>query len=105
MVYNFPTWRFGFSTGIPLDAEYDRAVSYVLKYLTKAGEKIGGRWYYSGGKIPRPVVALSDLEIRDVENLDGAYRFDVPEAGVCFCKVCMSLDEFRRFSHGCEDTN
>ena len=54
VVYNLPSWSLGFSTAIRLYGDYRAAVGYVLKYITKAPDKIGGRWYYSGGALERP---------------------------------------------------
>lgn len=34
-VYNLPGWSWGFTTAIELYGEYDRAVSYVCKYIGK----------------------------------------------------------------------
>ena len=38
---------FGFSTCVQLDEDYIKAASYVVKYITKADEKIFGKWYLS----------------------------------------------------------
>jgi len=37
-------------------------------------EKIGGRWYYSGGNLQRPSVEWFDVDVRDWENVQGWYR-------------------------------
>ena len=50
VVYNIPGWTLGFSTAIPLGGSYEAAVAYCCKYVRKAAEKIGGRWFYRGGK-------------------------------------------------------
>lgn len=55
-------WRFGFSTAIELYGNYKSAVGYVCKYISKETEKIGGRWYYSGGALKRPDVVLTDVD-------------------------------------------
>lgn len=81
-VYNLPGWGWGFSTAIELYGERDAAINYVCKYIGKqmdgsggaeAGtpEKIGGRWYYSGGKLERPAVEWVDVDLRDFEDLGG----------------------------------
>lgn len=62
MVYNLPDWSLGFSTAIELYGTRRAAVGYVCKYITKSLTKIGGRWYYSGGKLIRPTVELDDVE-------------------------------------------
>ena len=90
VVYNIPAWRLGFSTAIELYGDKDSAISYVCKYLTKelrTGGKIGGRWYYHGGKFEEPIVNLHNgLTTQDIvfEPIDGYYMFDVPEAGLKF---------------------
>lgn len=57
-IYNIVTkdYPFGFSTAIRLYGEYTAAVAYVCKYISKQGAegRIGGRYYYSGGKLERP---------------------------------------------------
>lgn len=87
VVYNLPGWSLGFTTAIPLYGEYHRAVSYVCKYIGKDGEKIGGRWYYSGGNLGRPEVTYCDSSLREMEQAPGAYRFDIEDAGLSFVQV------------------
>lgn len=57
-VYNIPEWEFGFTTAMivtdrPDQSDHIAACGYVSKYITKESEKIGGRWYLSGGKLER----------------------------------------------------
>lgn len=92
-VYNLPKWRFGFSTAIELYGEYDAAVSYVCKYVGKQADKIGGRWYYSGGALRRPEIDYADISIWDLMEIPGSYRFDIPEAGLSFCQVRLGPGE------------
>lgn len=87
VVYNLPGWSLGFTTAIGLYGEYSRAVSYVCKYIGKDEEKIGGRWYYSGGALGRPEVTYCNSSLREVERAEGAYRFDLPAAGLSFVQV------------------
>ncbi len=46
IVYNIPEWTVGFSTAIELDENRDRAVGYVLKYLTKELEDMEKKGYF-----------------------------------------------------------
>lgn len=62
VIYNLPGWSLGYTTAIELYGERAQAVNYVCKYITKAQEKIGGRWYYSGGDLARPDTVLFDVE-------------------------------------------
>lgn len=67
-VHNLPAWSFGFSTVIKLYGERQKAVSYVCKYIGKQPEKIGGRWYYSGGQLKKPEVVYFDADFDDEEE-------------------------------------
>lgn len=59
VVYNLPDWADGYSTAMELYGPREAALSYTCKYIGKAqgGQlptKLGGRWWYHGGKVPRP---------------------------------------------------
>ena len=77
-VYNIPDWSLGFSTALELTGDYHAAVAYVCKYVRKQQEKIGGRWFYSGGKLEEPMVFYLDIDYREVEAIEGSYTFSVP---------------------------
>ena len=65
-VYNLPQWDYGFTTAIELYGDYHAAVGYTCKYIGKAVEKIGGRWYYSGGNLQKPVEKFVDITLGDL---------------------------------------
>lgn len=113
-VYNLPSWTLGFTTAIELYGTYEAAVSYVCKYIGKDMDggrapperppsrqkdtalpmgKIGGRWYYSGGKLGCPEVEYCNLELRDIAAMDGAYCFDIPDAGISFAQLYIKKEE------------
>lgn len=79
-IYNLKNWRFGFSACIELDGEYAKVVSYIQKYITKESQKVGGRWYLSGGALARPRVSYADLDFSEID----AEEYRVPKAGVAF---------------------
>lgn len=60
-IYNLPEWDYGFTTAIELYGDYHAAVGYTCKYIGKNDEKIGGRWYYSGGNLEKPVEKFVDI--------------------------------------------
>lgn len=60
-VYNLPEWDYGYTTAIELYDDYRAAVGYVCKYIGKGSQKIGGRWYYSGGDLAKPVEKFVDI--------------------------------------------
>ena len=89
-VYNLPQWTLGFTTAIALYGARRAAVSYVCKYLTKAQEKIGGRWYYSGGALRKPEVSYADVNLEDVAQTEGAHTFEVSQLpGVQFAALTL----------------
>jgi hypothetical protein len=102
IVYNLPGWPYGFTTAMKLHGEYDRAVSYVCKYIGKGlteqdnPGKIGGRWYYSGGDLRTPHITYEDFEWRDWIDKPGAYFFRVADAGCAFVMVREGPFDFFR---------
>ena len=78
-VYNLPGWTLGFTTAIELYDDYHSAVGYVCKYIGKGSEKIGGRWYYSGGDLHKPVEKYVDMSAQEiVENFPDAWVIQTP---------------------------
>ena len=66
-VYNMLDWKYGFSTCVPLDENYERAANYVAKYITKGnGGKIFGKWYLHS----RDLIKGPDLVPMEPENYD-----------------------------------
>lgn len=62
-VYNIPSWQAGFSTAqfINGDNSIDFCSKYISKYMTKSnGQKVGGRYYLSGGNLIRPMYIYGD---------------------------------------------
>lgn len=75
-VYNISDWHYGYSTAIQIQDD-DRLVkcsNYICKYLTKDFEKIGGRYYYSGGELLRPKYEYCNT---DFNNSEPTYDFEV----------------------------
>ena len=97
-IYNMQDWSWGFSTCIPIDRNYERTVSYLLKYMTKDSEKIFGKWYLSARDLrKKPDILLvegADFNSFLAENPDAAvipiYR-DI-RIGIKQCKA-LSIEE------------
>lgn len=73
-IYNIVDWKWGFSTCVPIDTQYERTVNYVSKYITKSESKIFGKWYLASRnviKLPEiiPVEAIPFNEYRDEKKL------------------------------------
>lgn len=77
-VYNVKDWELGFTTAIRLYGERGAVASYIGKYITK-GEKVGGRWYYSGGPLMRPRYMYSNV---DMESFEADYTFECPSGQI-----------------------
>ena len=89
-IFNCTAWKFGFSACVQIYGSYTQAVSYVCKYIGKQGEKPGGRWYYSGGKLEKPTILYGVCEdwetAQNVADAFGpldaeTYSFEIPETG------------------------
>lgn len=68
-VYNITDFPYGFTTAIPLSGKNARVATakYCYKYITKSGgEKVGGRYYLSGGKLGRPRYEFIDLPYEQI---------------------------------------
>lgn len=72
-IYNLTAWPYGHSAAIRPYGDYRKAVAYCCKYIGKQGEKIGGRWYYSGGDLQRPFVEYVGVSPETMVDL-GAYE-------------------------------
>lgn len=94
-VYNLPAWGWGFTTAIEIYGNYNKAVSYICKYIGKEGKKAGGRWYYSGGDIQRPTITYEDIEYREVAQLEGAFMFAPKDARAAFAML-RHLPEYEK---------
>lgn len=69
VVYNMPDWIYGFTTAIELYGDRHAAVGYCTKYIGKGNQKIGGRWYLSGGALKKPVEKYVDISLPELLEL------------------------------------
>lgn len=69
-IHNMVDWSLGYSTCVPLDDNYERAVNYVTKYITKAETKIFGKWYLSSRSLTKApdIVPLEPVEFERFRN-------------------------------------
>lgn len=89
-VYNIPDWKLGFTTAIHTYGYKEQLANYVGKYISKGTDKVGGRWYYSGGDLQRPVYKYSRVSFDDFNNYDydfncggGDFKVKKYEIGNC----------------------
>lgn len=58
LIYNIADWDIGYTTAVRIGRAYkDRqaTASYILKYLSKQNEKVGGRWYLHSNNLLYPI--------------------------------------------------
>lgn len=77
-IYNLPDWGYGFSTAVVIEGVREHVLKYITKYITKDSEKVGGRYYLSGGKFGAPTYKYFsvDYELVDAPEVvvDGINR-------------------------------
>lgn len=69
-VYNITDWTLGFSTMYHTYGDVRAVANYIVKYITKGDKKIGGRWYYSGGDLLKPLYRYDYVSFNDVDDYD-----------------------------------
>lgn len=89
-VYNVADWELGFSTAIFTYGSRGAVAQYMSKELCKSVQKslvdtgsidkIGGRWYYHGGDLKKPVVMYDNVNYAEM----GQYSYDLHTDGGSF---------------------
>lgn len=74
-VFNVTDWKYGFSTAIEVYGGRKALTNYIMKYITKSEDKIGGRWYYQGGRLVTPQYTYDNIRYDDIVA-DGEYSND-----------------------------
>lgn len=96
-VFNMTDWVLGYSTCVPLDENYEKAVSYITKYITKQENKIFGKWYLSSRSIKKgPDILPIDVDInyedfRDPDKLATNRQYET----TAFLDVKIVSEEFK----------
>jgi hypothetical protein len=68
-IYNVADWDIGYTTAVRIgrsEADREATASYILKYLAKQNEKVGGRWYLHGGDLLLPIEVYMCYNYLDV---------------------------------------
>ncbi len=79
-IYNLPSWRYGFSTAIPVDGNVARLACYITKYITKDSKKIFGKYYLSS----RNCVRDCDVKIMNTSGFDDCLFSPIKKFGLQF---------------------
>lgn len=86
-VYNIQNWSYGFTTAVRVgksEQDQDCAARYVLKYITKGQEKIGGRYYLHGGDLQEPTFEYFNSDFAQLR--EGWQEFAITENLTCKVK-------------------
>ncbi len=69
-VFNLPDWTLGFTNCMRITGNdaTKKVTEYVLKYITKTADKVGGRYYLHGGKLDKPINAYYNIPIDSVDR-------------------------------------
>lgn len=96
-IFNLPDWGYGFTTAIDLYGDRRKAINYVVKYIGKFGStKIGGRYYYSGGKLSRPKIRLANVDYIEMRDALGGYTFSIEDAELEMTQIEVDKIEMPR---------
>lgn len=74
VVYNISDWSLGYTTAVMTYGSTAAVANYIGKYVTKGEAKVGGRWYYSGGDLSRPVLSYDRVSFNDVDIFSYAFE-------------------------------
>ena len=84
-IYHVDSWQWGFTTAIYCYGRRSAVCKYITKYITKSTEKVGGRWYYSGGELKKPryeyLGTTTPEEWKGLEQAFELYEKEIPETG------------------------
>lgn len=89
-VYNIDNWKYGFTTAVRVGkSELDQSSSakYVLKYVTKNSEKIGGRYYLHGGSLAEPTFEYFNTDFNEIGGEEWQ-QFSITNN--LSCKICRA---------------
>lgn len=96
-IYNIVDFSFGFTTAVRVgesDEDRQKVSCYILKYVTKGTEKVGGRYYLHGGDLKSPRFTYSNDAICDDLCTAEPYIFSP------FHGCTMKIYNCRMLSHG-----
>lgn len=69
-VYNLKSWRFGFTTCIPVYGDKQQLAYYVTKYLTKDIRRIFGRYFWHSRDLEKPKIVYSNVDFQSIPSAE-----------------------------------
>lgn len=68
IIYNIADWDIGYTTAVRIgrsDTDRRKTAEYILKYITKSGEKVGGRWYLHSNNLQEPYMIYCEKDFNE----------------------------------------
>lgn len=91
-IYNCTSWKYGFSTALPVSENCGKLSVYLTKYITKGNDRIFGRYYWSSRNIVREP---------DIEYTNSPYdEIELPEFAVPNTSVKVKYDQQFEYTLG-----
>ena len=90
-VYNVDDWALGYSTAIHTYGKRLALSRYITKYITKSDDKIGGRWYYSGGDLAEPLYLYDDYNFDAIVG-DVEFSHEFGDFKILYFNEGLSID-------------
>ena len=69
-VYNLQSWKFGFTTCVPLVGDRMNTAFYVTKYITKDCKKIFGKFFWHSRNLKKPLIVIADKDYDSIQAAD-----------------------------------
>ena len=91
-VYNVADWTLGHSTAIHTYGKRLALSRYITKYITKSDDKVGGRWYYSGGSLELPQYLYENVDFSSVVGADVEFSHEFGDFKIMYFDEGVPLD-------------
>lgn len=101
-VYNITDFPLGFTAAVRLgctDADRQAVAAYVCKYITKGGQKVGGRYFLHGGDLTKPTTVLREMSDDDVAQLLAAVpcrQWSIPTPMGTYTKITLDAPKTQK---------
>lgn len=77
VVYNMPSWKFGFTTCIKTYGDPINVAYYVTKYITKDCKKIFGKFFWHSRGLKKPDIIVEHIDYEEIQSKEfkGAFKY------------------------------
>lgn len=82
-VYNLQSWRFGFTTCIPVYGDKQQLAYYVTKYLTKDIRRIFGRYFWHSRDLEKPKIVYSNVDYDSIPSAEfHGFKYQIKKSDI-----------------------